>query len=225
MKKGIVVIALLAICLSLVCPALAAEDVFVPSISYKDGPEIIEAEQKEERVEDCLVVTSLKGAAEKTTDISQKARDLLLEIYEKMNAGQMKLPMGEGFVIRELVDLSWKQIGCVEEEHTHEDDLEKEDVVVTIKLEMGLEANMDIKVYSYHAGQWEAAKSVKNNGDGTVTCVLEHFCPVAFAVREQTGGSQTGDTARGSLILWGVLMAMSLTAIVVLAVSRKKQTR
>lgn len=225
MKKGIVVIALLAICMSLVCPAFAAEDTFVPSIGYKDGPEIIDAELETEDVEACLVVTSLKGAAEKTTDISQAARDLLLQVYEKLNSGEMKLPGADGYVIRELVDVSWKQIGCVEEKHTHEDDLEKEGVVVNIDLEMGIDANTDILVYAYRDGQWALIESAKNNGDGTVTCVFEHFCPVAFAVREQTGGSQTGDTARGSLILWGVLMAVSLVAIVVLAIRRKKHTR
>ncbi len=225
MKKGIVVIALLAICMSLVCPAFAAEDTFVPSIGYKDGPEIIDAELETEDVEACLVVTSLKGAAEKTTDISQAARDLLLQVYEKLNSGEVKLPGADGYVIRELVDVSWKQIGCVEEKHTHEDDLEKEGVVINIDLEMGIDANTDILVYAYRDGQWALIESAKNNGDGTVTCVFEHFCPVAFAVREQTGGSQTGDTARGSLILWGVLMAVSLVAIVVLAIRRKKHTR
>lgn len=225
MKKGIVAIALLAICLSLICPAFAAEDTFVPSISYKDGPEIIEAELETDDVEACLVVTSLKGAAEKSTDISQEARDLLVEVYEKLNSGEMKLPTGEGFVIRELVDVSWKQVGCVEQEHTHEEDLKKENVTVTIALDMGVDANTDVLVYAYRNGQWEPIESAKNNGDGTVTCVFEHFCPVAFAVREQTGGSQTGDTARSSLILWGVLMAVSMVAIVVLTVSRKKHTR
>lgn len=225
MKKGIVVIALLAICMSLVCPAFAAEDTFVPSIGYKDGPEIIDAELETEDVEACLVVTSLKGASEKTTDISQAARDLLLQVYEKLNSGEVKLPGADGYVIRELVDISWKQIGCVEEKHTHEDDLEKEGVVINIDLEMGIDANTDILVYAYRDGQWALIESAKNNGDGTVTCVFEHFCPVAFAVREQTGGSQTGDTARGSLILWGVLMAVSLVAIVVLAIRRKKHTR
>lgn len=225
MKKGMVAIALLAICLSLICPAFAAEDTFVPSISYKDGPEIINAELETEEVEPCLVVTSLKGAAEKSTDISQDSRDLLLEVYEKLNSGEMKLPTGEGFVIRELVDVSWKQVGCVEEEHTHEEDLNKEGVTVTIALDMGIDANTDILVYAYHDGQWEPIKSAVNNGDGTVTCEFEHFCPVAFAVREQTSGSDTGDTARESLILWGVLMAVSLAGIVVLAISRKKHTR
>lgn len=225
MKKGIVVIALLAICLSLICPALAAEDTFVPSISYKDGPEIIDAEMEEEKVKECLVVTSLKGAAEKTTDISQEDRDLLLQVYEKLNAGEMELPLGEGFVIRELVDLSWKQAECVEQVHTHEGDLEKEGIVVTIDLDMGIDANTDILVYAYRDGQWEPIESVKNNGDGTVTCVFEHFCPVAFAVREQTGGSETGDTARAGLVLYGVLMVVSLVSIVLLVISRKKRTR
>lgn len=225
MKKGIIAIALLAICLSLICPAFAAEDTFVPSISYKDGPEIIEAKLETDDVEACLVVTSLKGAAEKSTDISQEARDLLVEVYEKLNSGEMKLPTGEGFVIRELVDVSWKQVGCVEQEHTHEEDLKKEGVTVTIALDMGVDANTDILVYAYRDGKWEPIESAKNNGDGTVTCVFEHFCPVAFAVREQTGGSQTGDTARSSLVLWGVLMAVSMVAIVVLAVSRKKRTQ
>lgn len=223
MKKGIVAVALLAICLSLIYPALAAGDTFVPSISYKDGPEIIKAELEPDAVEGCLVVTSLKGAAEKSTDISQESRDLLLEVYEKLSSGEMKLPMEEGFVVRELVDISWKQIGCVEQEHTHADDLAKEGVVVTIDLEMGVDANTDIVVYAYRNGQWEPIESAKNNGDGTVTCVFEHFCPVAFAVRQQTGGSQTGDTAREGLILYGVLMVLSLVAILVLVVCRRRK--
>lgn len=225
MKKGIVAIALLAICLSLICPAFAAENAFVPSISYKDGPVIIGAKMETEDVASCLVVTSLKAATEKTTDISQEARDLLLDAYAKLESGEMKLPLEEGYVIRELVDVSWKQTACVEEKHTHDEDLKKEAVTVTIDLELGIDANTDLLVYAYRNGQWEPIESAKNNGDGTITCVFEHFCPVAFAVREQTGGSETGDTARGSLILWGVLMVVSLTAVVVLTINRKKHTR
>lgn len=225
MKKVIVAIALLVMCLSLVCPAFAAEDTFVPSISYKDAPEIDDATMKEEDVEACLVVTSLKGAVDKLTDVPQETRDALLEIYEKLNSGEMKLPTDEGFVIRELVDVSWKKIGCVEQEHTHKNELDKEGVTVTLDLNLGVDANTDVLVYAYHNGQWDPIKSVKNNGDGTVTCVFEHFCPVAFAVREQTGGSQTGDMAGESLILWGALMAVSMAAVFVMIVRRKKHTR
>jgi hypothetical protein len=209
----------------LVCPAFAAEDTFVPSISYKDGPEIDDAEMGNEDVDVCLVITSLKAAVEKTTDVSQESRDFLLEVYEKLTTGEMKLPTGEGFVIRELVDVSWEQVGCVEQEHTHEGDLNKEGITVTMDLNLGVDANTDVLVYAYHNGQWDPIKSAKNNGDGTVTCVFEHFCPVAFAVREQTGGSETGDTARTGLVLYGVLMAVSTLAIVALVIYRKKHTR
>lgn len=225
MKKTIVIIALLAMCMILACPAFAAEDTFVPSISYKDGPEIDDAEMENEDVDACLVITSLKAAVEKTTDVSQETRDFLLEVYEKLTTGEMKLPTGEGFVIRELVDVSWEQVGCVEQEHTHEGDLNKEGVTVTMDLNLGVDANTDVLVYAYHNGQWDPIKSAKNNGDGTVTCVFEHFCPVAFAVREQTGGSETGDTARTGLVLYGVLMAVSTLAIVALVIYRKKHTR
>ena len=225
MKKGITAIALLALCLSLICPALATEDTFVPSISYKDGPEIIEAEQKEEAVKPCLVVTSLKAAVEKSTDISQENRDLLMEAYEKLNSGEVKLPGSEGYVIRELVDISWKQVGCVEEKHTHEDDLNVEGVTVTIELEMGIDANTDLLVYSYHDGQWEPVKVAQNNGDGTITCVFEHFCPVAFCVKTNQDNDQTGDITAQSMLLWIALMVVSATTIAVLSYNRRKYAR
>jgi hypothetical protein len=61
--------------------------------------------------------------------------------------------------------------------------------------------------------------------DGSITCVFEHFCPVAFTVRQQGGGSQTGDIAREGLARYGVLMTLSAAAIVLLLIRRKKHTR
>ncbi len=225
MRKIISLMVAALLFVGLVGPALAAENVFVPSISYKYGPDIEEAVLGDQNVTGCLVVTSITGAREKTTDIYREDRDLLLDAYKQLEDGSVKLPLDEDYVIRELVDVSWKQTACVEEKHTHDEDLKKEAVTVTIDLELGIDANTDLLVYAYRNGQWEPIESAKNNGDGTITCVFEHFCPVAFAVREQTGGSETGDTARGSLILWGVLMVVSLTAVVVLTINRKKHTR
>ena len=225
MKRVIVILLLLALCLSLLLPAFAAEDDFVPSISYKDGPEITDAEMESEDVEECLVITSLKGATEKTTDIAQEDRDLLLEVYGKLMSGEMKLPTGEGFVIRELVDLNWSQTGCVEDEHTHEEELKKENVTVTVDFDLGLNVDSELLVFAYHDGAWDRVEDVRINGDGTITCVFEHFCPVAFSVRQEPGGSQTGDEARESLMLYGVLMALSMTAVAVLVICRKKHTR
>lgn len=225
MKKGIVAIAVLAICLSLVCPAFAAEDTFVPSIGYKDGPEINDAEMNGEEMERCLVVTSLKGATEKTTDISQESRDLLLQVYDKLLSGEEKLPLEEGYIIRELVDISWKQVGCVEEKHTHEDDLDKDGVTVTIELEMGIDANTDYLVFAYRDGEWGPVEVASYNGDGSVTCVFEHFCPVAFCVKTNTGNDPTGDISAQSLLIWFVLMTISMAGIVVMTANRRKHYR
>lgn len=225
MKKAICILAVLAACLTLLSPALATEDTFVPSISYKDGPGIIDAEMKEEEMGDCLIVTSLKGAAEKSTDISQAARDLLLDIYRDLEAGDMRLQLEEGYIVRELVDVSWKYNACVGEEHIHEEEHNKEGITVTMDLDMGLSAEYDLLVFAYRDGQWGPIESAVINGDGTVTCVFEHFCPVAFCVRERTGGSQTGDSAGQNLIVWIALMAVSAVAILFLVLKRRKRTR
>ena len=197
----------------------------MPSISYKDGPEIIDGEMKEEDVEACLVVTSIRAALEKTTDVSQSARDLLLEVYQKLESGEMKLDMEEDYVIRELVDLSWKQMACVEELHVHEDDLEKDGITVTVDFLVGIEASTQIKVFAYRDGKWGEIESVTNNGDGTITCVFEHFCPVAFCVRDPKGGSETGDIAGRNLMLWFVLMAVSSAAIITISYKRYRNNR
>ena len=224
MKKILCIIVILTIFMTFVSSVFAADDAFVPSISYKDGPEIDDAVMQEEEVEDCLIVTSLKGATEKSTDISQEARDLLLDIYQDLESGDMKLQLDEGYIVRELVDVSWKQIACVEDEHIHEKEHEQENVTVTLKLDLGISANYDLLVFAYRDGKWSPIESAVNNGDGTITCVFEHFCPVAFCVRERTGGSDTGDSAGRNLIVWIALMAVSAAAILFLIIKRRKRT-
>ena len=64
-------IGILAVLLCLAIPAMAVEGSFVPSIDYKDGPEIEDAEIEDEDVVPCLVITSIPEAREKTTNIHQ----------------------------------------------------------------------------------------------------------------------------------------------------------
>ena len=239
MKRLISMIALLAFCLALTCPVFAADDMFVPSISYKDGPEIIEGEMDGEDVRSCLIITSIKGAIEKTTDIYQSDRDLLLSVYKQLDEGTMRLPLdGEGsvartggstkkyYVVRELVDVSFKKTTCRETEHTHKEWLAEKGTTLTIKFNLGVAADANVMVLTYINDTWEFIESVTNNGDGTLTCVFEDICPVAFCVEtEVRDPSQTGDIDRNSLILWFTLMAVSTAAIVVLAIGRRKQTR
>ena len=116
MKKLICLLAVLALCLAMGVPAFAAENEFVPSIGYKDGPGIKEAEMGDEDVTDCLVVSTIKEAEEKTTDITQDDRDLLLAVYAALKSGDMTLPIEGRYVIQDLLDVSYKYENCRQKE-------------------------------------------------------------------------------------------------------------
>ena len=221
MKKGIVAIALLAICLSLVCPAFAAEGDFVPSISYKDGPVVNDAEMNEEKTDGCIVITSLKGAEEKTTDISQEKRDLLLNVYGKLVAGEMSIPTPGDYIVRELVDISWEQLDCIELNHTHEDELKQDGVVVKISFNLGVKVEDELLVFAFHNGQWDPVEVLEVDANGNATCLFEHFCPVAFCVKNEKDIDPTGDISVDGLVLWGLLLAVSCAAVVVMSVKRR----
>ena len=227
MRKIVCLLTALLVCLSMAVPAFAAGDTFVPSISYKDGPVIKSAEMNNENVTSCMVVTSIKGAKNKSTDISQEDRDLLLDVYEKLNSGSMKLPLDGDYVIRELVDVSFGKTGCVDPDHGHEEWLAEEGNTITIKFDLGVHKSTDVVVMSYVDGQWVKAESVKNNGDGTVTCVFEEICPVAFCVEADAEDVpvKTGDAVGQNLDLWFLLMAVSLAGVVAVMVLRRRTAR
>ena len=136
MRKMMSMLAVLLLCVSLVCPVMAAD--FVPSISYKDGPELStafqgEPETLEENVSACIVVTSIIGAREKTTDIRQENRDLLLQVYEELSEGKVTLPVEEGWVVRDLVDVSNLVTDCINvATHDHEAKLKEDGIVLSV---------------------------------------------------------------------------------------------
>lgn len=257
MRRILCIILACLLLAALVLPAVARENVFVPSVSYKESPVIKDAvldipdhiletmpkdepsdedepgkeqeeateAQKQQNVKMCVVVTSINQAKEKTTDIFQEDRDLLLEIYNQILEGtlivsdegiaetepgepgnqpgqsqskpeapgnkpdepgetdSMKLIFyNEEYVIREMVDVSLRREYCVEDDHIHEDVLNIEDVTITVDFDLGVAKDVKVVVLSYHDGRWSPIERVTNNGDGTITCVFEHFCPVVFCV-------------------------------------------
>lgn len=224
MKRVFSLLVVLALCLSMAIPAFATENPFVPSIGYKDGPEIIEGEQEDKDVTDCLIVTTIKEAEEKSTDITQEDRDLLLEVYEELTEGDMTLPIECDYEIRDLVDVSYKNEDCRQkEDHGNKPEkLKEEGVTVTITFDMGLCPREVIEVYVYIDGQWIAVENVVNNGDGTLTVEFEDICPVAF-VKTLCSAAPTGDAARNQLVLFAGLMAISAAAIVVLVCLKAKK--
>ena len=225
MKKLIVFATVLMLCVSMVLPVCVSAQEFVPSVTYKDGLIVIEADADGESVGDCIIVTSIKEAKEKTTDITQEARDELLDVYEKLEDGSMKVPLEGDYVVVELVDISWAQKGCVENEHGHLEWHEEEGNKVTVDLGY-LNKNFDLVVLVYRDGKWEKIESVVNNGDGSFDCVFEYFCPVAFCVEGEAfeQGPTTGDTA--NVMLWlAVMLAAGAALVVLLTVNRRRAAK
>lgn len=227
MKRIVTLLLALVLCAGMAVPALAADNKFVPSISYKDGPDIISGDLDGTPVGSCLIVSSITDCRDKTTDIYQEDRDLLLEVYKELSDGTMKLPLEEDYVIRELVDVSWKKTSCVENPHPHREDLKKEGSLLTVDFDLGVPKGIPVIVMTYINGKWEPVESVVNNGDGTVTVIFEDICPVVFCVdpNDVYMPPKTGDQARQDMILWISLMAVSVIAIVVLLVLRKRSRR
>lgn len=229
MKKVISLFVVAFLCFALAVPAFATDTEFVPSITYKDGPDALSAMMDGEDVSDCIVVTSIKEANEKTTDIAQDERDLLLDIYDQLSNGEMVLPLDGDYVIRELVDLSFKYGDCRNDDaHGGKDGkLGQEGITLTVDFDLDVSASADLQVLAYVDGEWQSAKGVKINADGTVTVEFEDICPVVFCVdaRSTEAPPQTGDVLGGNWILWVVVLMVSAAAIVVLLINRRKIVR
>lgn len=227
MKKLICLLLTVMLCVALACPVLAAEGDFVPSIGEKDAPELIIAILKENGIqveeipEDCLVITSVAQAAS-STQIPEAAKQLLLQVYEALNNGSMKLPYDkinpnidpDDMVIRDLFDLSWL---CSD----HPEELKKEGVTLVCDFDLGVGANTTVVAMVYVNGEWVPVSCV-NNGDGTVSCEFEEICPVVFSVSDSVYDTppQTGDDA--NVGLWIALLAISAVALVGLVFLRRK---
>ena len=225
MKKVICFVTVLLLCVSLAVPAFAA-NTFVPSIPYKDVPEIEwpvelideEGEIIDEIDWDHLVITPI-SEAETSTEIPEDSREELLEVYEDLTSGEMELPSDEDLVIRDLFDASWI---C---DDGHEEELKEEGVCIEITLDIDIEPDVDVVVMVYIDGEWVPAEEVINNGDGTITVILEDICPIAIAVPQSHVDvpDQTGDTS--GIMMWVMVMLASAAALVVLLVSRRKAAR
>ena len=133
----------------------------------------------------------------------------------------MKLPLEEDYVVRELVDVSFKKTDCVEKGHGHKQWLAEDNTQLEIVFDLGLKTGAELKVLAYINEKWTPVETVVND-DGTVTCIFEDFCPVAFCVPEVKEIPPTGDAMGAAMTKWIVLMAISVVALVVLVVFRRK---
>lgn len=227
MRKVTCLAAALLVLVSLVLPAMAAQSTFVPSIGYKDGPEVEDAILNGEDVGDCIVVSSIKECQEKTTDIHQDDRDLLLDVYEQLRDGTMTLPLDDDYVIRELVDVSFREQKCVDPDHGHEEWLKQENTTIEITFDPGIPRNIEVVVLVFINGEWKPIEDVRINDDGSVICEFEDICPVVFCVDPDSGidPPKTGDHMSTGLLLWCLILALSLAAMACLLKFRRRILR
>ena len=234
MKKFIACLAVLMLCASMFLPVMAAEAEFTDSVSYKPAPSVVPVtdpdgnpaigmlmDEDGQIIEyvypDCIVITPVSEAATSTL-IPDDAEQLLLDVYAKLTNGEMTIPYekhgadldSSSMVIRDLFDVSFL---CTE----HPEMLAPKGVVFKVTFDLGVAADQDVYVMNYKNGAWNPIVDVVNNGDGTVTCIFEDFCPVEFSVQTAVKPPvQTGD--QGNMGLWILLAAAAVCGIAVLTV-------
>lgn len=250
MKRVISFVVAMVLCFSLSCTVFADE--FVQSITDKGAPEIVPVKDAEGKdaigeildadgniigyiYEDCLLITPV-SQAKTSTKIPDDAEKLLLDVYDKLVDGSMQLPYEKfnanldpaKMVIRDLFDVTWLcGEGSEYEDHPdHPAIVEPKGVTVRISFDLEVGKNTDVYCMSFKKGAWNPIVSCENNGNGTVTCVFEDFCPVSFSVGSGnvTPPTQTGDPS--TPVLWIILMSVSVVALgAVLVLSRRKAVR
>lgn len=232
MKRFFAIITVVMMCVSLMVPAMAAQE-FMPSVTNKPAPEVMVARILDEEGKvikevgsECLVITPV-SEVDTSTEIPEASRVVLKDVYGKLTDGSMTIPYKKHnenldpskMVIRDLFDASFVCTECPAM-------LEPEGVVLEIVFDLNVEPGVEIYTMTYKENEWNPIVSTVNNGDGTVTATFEKLCPVEFSINTgSTPPSGTGD--QGNVSLWGIVAVTSLVAIVVLTavyvVSSKKR--
>ena len=223
MKRFLAIITVVMMCVSLMVPAMAAQE-FMPSVTNKPAPEVVTARIIDEEgkiirevYKECLIITPV-SEVDTSTEIPEASRVVLKDVYGKLTDGSMTIPYEKHnskldpskMVIRDLFDATFVCTDCPAL-------LEPEGVVLEIVFDLNIEPGVEVYTMTYKNNEWDPIVSTVNNGDGTVTATFEKLCPVEFSINTgSTPPSGTGD--QGNTSLWGLIALGSLAAIVVLTV-------
>ena len=245
MKKTICLVIALVMCLSIAAPAFAAENGFVPSITYKPNPEIVPVigddgeeyigviRDKDGNVLDyvghgCILITPIAHVWDEEIVVPADVERLLTYVYEELTANRMTIPYEKheadlnsaNMVIRDLFDVRW---ACDE----HPNMLEEEGVVFEIIFDLGIMAETEVYVMTYdeEADEWSPIVKAVNNGDGTLTCTFEHLCAIEFSQVVAATSAPTDDAPNANILPWIILLILALAAIVVVVIVKNKKKK
>ena len=206
MRKVLSILTVLLICLSLAVPAFATDAVYVPSITAKPAPELDLSTQegtgepmiqvKDENKEvvhvspvESLVITPVADVmADEGVRISEEASETLKEAFETLDTKGaevfeevpelVQMVQEADIKVEDLVVMDLFDVSILNEELEEYVNVEGNSIELTFA--MNIPADQVVYVMVFKENKWQLAQSAVNNGDGTVTCVFEHFCPVAI---------------------------------------------
>lgn len=243
MRKIICLLTAIVLCMGLAAPAFAAENDFVPSISYKPTPDIVPVEDpdgeecigvirdKDGKIIDyvghgCLMVTPIAHVWDEEIEVPKVIEDLLTKVYEALKDGSMTIPYEKheadldaaNMVIRDLFDARWV---CEE----HRKMIEDEGVTFEITFDLGVVSDAEIFVMTYDEAknEWSPIVKAVNNGDGTVTCTFEHLCAVEFSMYVAPTDVPSDVTPGADLLPWIIVLILAIVGIVVVVIAKNKK--
>jgi len=231
MKKLVNILLVLVMLFSIAVPAAAVNEDFVPSITEKDAPELVEQGTDEngqpiygEVVDaDGNVVFSVGDGVIRITPLSKleelrkidvPAADMLEFVYEFLQKNSYYF--GRETVVRDLFDVT-----VVSREL--EEALAPKGQTITLRFNLNVAADTELEVRTYKNDEWVDVVDVVNNGDGTVSVTFEDFCPVAFIV----GHVQMAGEKDSTCWIWWVviIVALLLIALLIFLLWRNKKNK
>ena len=244
MRKVLCLMTVLLLCVSLIVPAFAQEDGFVPSITYKPEPEIVPVQGEDGKdyigvirnaegeiidyVEaGCLRIVPVAHLWDEEIEVPEDVEKLLRFVYEGLIDRSMEIPYADlqaeladsNMVIRDLFDARWT---CVE----HPEMVAPEGIVLEITFDLGVmeDAEIFVTTYDEETKEWASIVKTVNNGDGTVTCTFEHLCAIAFSMGIAKDPAPVEEPTGMGILPWILLLVAAVVAVVVILVSKKKKT-
>ena len=270
MKRWMSILTALLICLSLAVPAFAAEVDYVPSITAKPAPELdgtgadadglpvieVKDENKEvvhtSPVQHLFITSVAEVMGDDPVAISEEKVEALKEAYTVLDDPDLNIfelvPELAEIVeagVKEMVVMDLFDVTIVNEEL--EQHLNKDGHTIELTFDVNVPADQAVYVMVFKENKWQLIESAVNNGDGTVTCVFEHFCPVAIltvppvvaeetepateAAAEPEAPAQTQpqtpavqeEAPAGSFPWWIILIVIVVAVLIPVLKSKKKK--
>jgi len=258
MKKLISLVLALVICMSAACTAFATA--YTASVEQKSAPAVMEIQNEQGQtaiarlignvpeeimslVSDEFLVVTAVADAETSAHIPDASEEALMEVYKGLQEGTIQVPFAEldqekadKLVVRDLFDVSWTDV----EGNDFSKHLENEDISLEMTFAMDVEADAVVYVMVYKNDTWNQIEQVTNNGDGTVTCVFNHLCPVAVIVEadeamevvnlpaqntESAASAQPAEASGQNVTLWIVILAAAVVALVAVFAGKKRKQK